>query len=169
MLRSVTAGAVAAAMLATWVTPAMAQGYPGGGYGRPGVGYGYGGGWRHDRYRRHDRGSDAGAIIGGIALVGIIAAIASSSSKNRNRSGIDTDDKAADACASAAETRAGRDARVTDIDQVIRTSEGYRVSGTIEARGYDDRDSDRQPFNCTVRYGTVDRVDLGGSYAFRGN
>ena len=47
-LRSVTAGALATAMLATSVSPAMAQGYPGG-YGRPT----YGGGYGRPDYRRH--------------------------------------------------------------------------------------------------------------------
>ena len=50
-LRSVTAGALATAMLATSVTPALAQGYPGYGYGRPGYGNQY------DRYR-HRRNHD---------------------------------------------------------------------------------------------------------------
>ena len=45
-LRSVTAGAIATAMLATSATPALAQGYSGYGYGQgygyPGYGDGYG-------------------------------------------------------------------------------------------------------------------------------
>ena len=69
-------GSVAgAALLLTSAGPAAAQGWHGGGWG---------GGWGPPRYRHPDRGSDAGAIIGAVAVVGIIAAIASASANKRN-------------------------------------------------------------------------------------
>jgi hypothetical protein len=173
-LRSVTAGVLATAMLATSVTPAIAQGYPGGygGYGRPSYG-GYG---RPD-YRRH-RGDDTGAIVAGVIGVGILAAIiaSASSSKNRPTNGgyannnytgsIRTDDAAADACANAAEQQVGGGARVSSVDAVDRVSDGFNVRGVIDySRGGDTRygnSRDQRSFSCSVRYGDVQRVDLGG-------
>ena len=181
-LRSVTAGAIATAMLATSVTPAMAQGYPGGypggGYGHPGYGGGYG---RPDyRRRNHD---DTGAIIAGVIGVGILAAIiaSASSSKNRQQSGgyanngytgnIRTDDAAADACANAAEQQLGGAARVSAVTAVDRVSDGFNVRGTVDyGRGNTSRyDSwgnngsyDQRSFSCSVRYGDVQRIDFGG-------
>jgi hypothetical protein len=180
-LRSVTAGAIATAMLATSVTPAMAQGYPGGyggGYGRPTYGGGYGGGYR--RHRDHD---DTGAIVAGVIGVGILAAIiaSASSSKNRTTNGgyatnsgygnIRTDDQAADGCASAAEQQLGGSARVSAVTAVDRVSDGYNVRGTVDyGRGSTSRNDswrnnngyDQRSFSCSVRYGSVSRVDFGG-------
>ncbi len=171
-LRSVTAGAIATAMLATSATPAMAQSYPGGVYG---------GGYGHDGYHHRDHdGIGAGGIIAGIAAIGIIAAIASSGHNSRNRyndgysrsrsdegySRGGTEGDAAAACAGAAEQRLGRDARVTTIDQVARTYEGYQVSGILETQGY--RYNDQQRFTCQVRYGAVERIDFSGDNGYRG-
>ena len=173
-LRSVTAGVLATAMIATSVTPAMAQGYPGGygGYGRPSYGGGYGGG-----YRRH-RGDDTGAIVAGVIGVGILAAIiaSASSSKSRPTNGgyanntytgaVRTDDAAADACANAAEQQVGGGARVSSVDAVDRVSDGFNVRGVIDySRGGDTRygnSRDQRSFSCSVRYGDVQRIDLGG-------
>jgi hypothetical protein len=177
-LRSVTAGVLATAMLATSVTPAMAQGYPGGypggygGYGRPSYG-GYG----HPDHRRH-RGDDTGAIVAGVIGVGILAAIIASASSSNNRStnggyarnnytgAIRTDDAAADACANAAEQQVGGGARVSSVDAVDRVSDGFNVRGVIDySRGGDTRygtNRDQRSFSCSVRYGDVQRVDLGG-------
>ncbi len=184
-LRSVAAGAIATAMLATSVTPAMAQGYPGGGYGggygRPGYGGGYGGGYR--RHRDHD---NTGAIVAGVIGVGILAAIIASASSNKNRTtnggyatnnygNIRTDDAAADACASAAEQQLGGSARVSGINTVDRVSDGYNVRGTVDygrnnsGSTWGRNDSwrnngnyDQRSFSCSVRYGNVARVDFGG-------
>jgi hypothetical protein len=178
-LRSVTAGAIATAMLATSVTPAMAQGYPGGyggyGYGRPG----YGG----DGYRRHRDRDNTGAVVAGVIGVGILAAIIASASSNKNRStnggyatnsrygNIRTDDAAADACASAAEQQLGGSARVSGINTVDRVSDGYNVRGTVDyGRNSSSRNDswrnngsyDQRSFSCSVRYGNVARVDFGG-------
>jgi hypothetical protein len=177
-LRSVTAGALATAMLATSVTPAMAQGYPGGyggGYGRPTYGHpgGYGG------YRRHRDHDNTGAVVAGVIGVGILAAIIASASSNKNRTTnggyatngytgtIRTDDAAADACASAAEQQLGGSARVSGIDTVNRVSDGYKVRGTVDYGRSNSNDRygnsyDQRSFSCSVRYGSVSRVDFGG-------
>ncbi len=179
-LRSVTAGALATAMLATSVTPAMAQGYPGGygGYGRPGYGNGYG---RPD-YRRHRDHDNTGAIVAGVIGVGILAAIIASASSNKNRTtnggyatnnygNIRNDDQAADACASAAEQQFGGSARVSAVTAVDRVSDGFNVRGNVDyGRGSNSRNDswrnngsyDQRSFSCSVRYGNVARVDFGG-------
>ena len=171
-VRSVTAGLLATAMLATSVTPAVAQSYPGGtsghgyGYGRPGYDQNY------NRYRHHRRHNDnSGAVVAGVIGVGILAAIIASaaSKKNRQRTygygqngygqngygqngyqngyatgtgNIRTDDAAADACATAAERQFGGEARVRSIDGVDRVSDGFNVRGTV-ASGYGARDGYR--------------------------
>jgi len=165
-VRSVTAAAVAAAMLATSVTPAMAQSYPGGGYGYPGGGYG------RERHRDHDH-IGAGGIIAGIAVLGVLAAIASSGSKNRNnggyqggyRGGINTENEAADACANAVEQQGGY--RVTGIDTVDQTRDGYSVRGTLNTRsggswGYGR--NQQQGFYCAVRDGSIADVRIDNGY-----
>jgi hypothetical protein len=167
MLRSATAGVIATAMLATSVTPAMAQGYPGGGYG------GYGGGYGRDRHDHHDR-IGVGEVIAGVAILGVIAAIASSGSKrNRGyqdgyRGSINSEQQAADGCAASAERQG---ARVTGIDTVDRTSDGYRVRGTISTRdggNYGYGRNAEQRFSCAVRYGAVEdiRIDNNGNYGY---
>jgi hypothetical protein len=175
MVRSVTAAALAATMLATSAAPAMAQGYPG---GYPGGGYGNswgGGGYGNDgyRHRRHNR-IGAGDVIAGVAILGVLAAIASSGSKRRGsddrygdryRGGINNENAAADACAQAAEQRGGQ---VTGVDNVRRTSDGYSVRGTLSSRGGTDRYG-QQRFACEVRYGAVESVRIDGdNYGSRG-
>ena len=163
-LRSVTAGLLGTAMLATSVTPAVAQGYPGYGYGRPGYNQNY------NRYRHHRRHNDnSGAVVAGVIGVGILAAIIASAASKKNQQqrqygygqngygqngygqngypqngyatgangNIRTDDAAADACATAAERQFGGDARVRSIDNVDRVSDGFNVRGTV-ASGYRD-------------------------------
>ena len=173
-LRSVTAGAIATAMLATSAAPAMAQGYPGSGYGYHGYGQqGYG-----DRYRRRDHHDNTGAVVAGVVGVGILAAIiASASSKSRNdnrysynngyRGSINSESSAADACANAAQAQLGQGERI-GVDNVYRTGDGFSVTGTADARGHGNgygngygRD-DTKSFRCTVRYGSVERVDFNG-------
>lgn len=172
-LRSVTAGALATAMLATSVTPAIAQGFPGAyGYGRPGYGA------RYDRFRYRRHRDNTGAVVAGVIGVGILAAIIASASSNKNRANsggyatngytnnIRTDDAAADACASAAEQQLGGSAQVTGIDTVNRVPDGYNVRGTVDyGRGGNDRYGngyDQREFSCSVRYGSVSHVDFGG-------
>ena len=165
MVRSVIMGSLATAMLATSLTPAMAQGYPSYGYNN---GYGDHG---YNRHRRHNRGVSAGDVIAGVAIIGVIAAIAGAASKSNNRNdgyrgNINSEDQAADACASRLEQRYGNNARVRNIDDVRRTRDGYEVRGTIETNDRDDRDAQR--FSCTVRYGQVEDVRIDSSYAYRG-
>ncbi len=163
MVRSVMTAGLATVMLATAVTPAMAQRYPGGGYGNP-----YG-----DRYRRHhDRGISAGDVIAGVAIIGVLAAIvgAASKSSNRNRTNngnINSEDQAADACASRVEQRYGNSARVRNIDDVQRTRDGYEVRGTVETNDHEDRGTQR--FTCSIRYGQVEDLRIDSGYAYQGN
>lgn len=169
-LRKIVAGSVAAALMISSASPAMA-GWGGGGYGSGYGGYdGYGG--RH-RHRGHD---DAGAIIGAIAVVGIIAAIASASSKskqqrgypsnsnsNNQRGSINSENAAVDACANATEQRGGQMASVRDIQNVRANSDGWDVEGTVEQRSdWRDRTPERHRFTCSVRYGEVDSVYIDG-------
>lgn len=167
MVRSVTA-LVATTMLATSVTPAMAQGFPAGGYGNQGRGW-------NDGYRRHhrNRGISAGDVIAGVAIIGVLAAIAGAASKsnNRNRTGgyqgnIGTEDQAADACASRVEQYYGNTARVRSVDDVQRTRDGYSVRGTVDMNDRNDRNTQR--FTCSVRYGQVEDVRADDGYAQRG-
>ena len=159
MMRSVTA-LVATTMLATSVTPAMAQGFPGG--------YGY---HDYDRGRHHNRGVSAGDVIAGVAIIGSIAAIAGAASKSNNRNrgyngNINSENQAADACASRLEQRYGNSARVRGIDDVQRTNEGYYVRGTVETN--DRYNQGTQRFTCSIRYGQVDDVRIDSGYAYRG-
>lgn len=169
-LRSVTAGALATAMLATSVTPAVAQGYPGYGYGRPGYGVQY------DRYRHRRNHDNTGAVVAGVIGVGILAAIIASAASNKNRTSnsgyantgnIRTDDQAADACASAAEQQLGGSARVSAVTSVNRVSDGFNVRGDVDYGRSNTNDRygnsyDQRSFSCSIRYGNVQRVDFGG-------
>jgi hypothetical protein len=146
----------------------MAQSFPGGGYGNSAYGNaGWGNGWGRDR-RHHDRGVSAGDVIAGIAIIGVIAAIASAASKNNNRtsSTINNENDAANACASRAEQRFGNGARA-NVDDVYRTRDGYDVRGTLDAdRGSNDRYAYSERFTCSVRYGRVEDVRVGDNSAF---
>jgi hypothetical protein len=168
LMRKLTGGAVAMALLSTAATPAMARGY--GGFGG---GFGYDNGYGDYRHRHHDR-VDAGDVIGAIAVVGIIAAIASAASKKnrssdrtnrddypnqRQQGSISTENQAVDACAQAAEQRAGQSASVREISTVNRSTDGWDVEGVVEERdGWRDRNGDKKRFTCSVRYGAVDSV-----------
>ena len=172
MLRSVTAGAVAAAMLATSAPPAAAQGYPGsyGSYGRPTYGQGY-----NNNHYRHRGNDNTGAIVAGVIGVGILAAILASSKSNRDQSNgyynngygsIRSDNDAADACSAAAERQSGGNVRTRSIDTVDAVGNAaYHVRGTVSVGSSNHDDRDARPFNCTVRQGSVQRVDFGG-YAY---
>lgn len=152
------------------------------GYGL-GYGRGYGRGW--GRHRGHDRVS-AGDVIGAIAVIGVIAAVASAASKAKNTSRRDRDDdrypertdrsddrrddsrrsgdirneeQAVDACATAAEERAGQTASVRDITTVRPSQDGWDVEGVVEQRdGWRDRSADKRRFTCSIRFGSVENV-----------
>ncbi|MEQ1547197.1 MAG: hypothetical protein ABL918_00950 [Chakrabartia sp.] len=172
-LRKLTTGAVAAALLATTVTPALAR-------HNDGWGRGHGNGWGH---RRHRDRVDAGDVIAGLAIFGVIAAIASSASKSKSTSPrwdhdrdteydrrdtgtIQTEDQAVDACAVAAEDRVGQAASVRDISNVKKSDDGWDVDGIIEARDdFRDSTATQSNFSCSVRYGRVETVYIDGQTA----
>jgi hypothetical protein len=182
VMRKTVSSAVVAAMMATAATPAFAGGY-GGGYGGGtyiSSGFGYGSGYGRGYRRRHHRDRvDAGDVIAGIAVIGVIAAIASSASKKkqqrqagggypprdigrddgRSTGRINSETEAVDACAMAAEERGGNTASVRDISQVDKTNDGWDIEGVIEERdNWRDRSGERRRFTCSVRYGNVDHV-----------
>lgn len=166
---SVAAGAMALAS----ATPAMAQ----------------------DRYRDRGDGISAGDIIAGALVIGGIAAVAGSIGNNRgtygepyygdrygsnygydyNRHG--NSRQAVQQCVSAAQ-RGAYGARVTDVRDIDRKRDGYRVKGTliVNERGsgwgrdynyrYSGSNYDRGTFTCDVRYGRVVDLDYNG---LRGN
>ena len=169
--RNIGLGAATVALLATSISPALARG-----------GYGNGwNGWGGNDYGRHHRrrgGDDTGEILGGVLIGAILVGVLASASKkkqqrqsggldypaqdnrnDRNRGDIASEDDAVDACASAAESRAGRTASVRDVDQVRRNSDGWDVEGVVESRDtWRDRSADRRRFTCSVRFGAVDSV-----------
>lgn len=120
----------------------------------------------HRRYRR-DR-VDAGDVIGGILVLGTIAAVASAASnagrKDRYRDGGYRADyrrpydsrfesrglqNAADMCAREVD----RDRRVESVDNVTRTGEGWRVSGRVRSG---------EGFTCLIdNDGRIADVDYG--------
>ena len=169
-MRKMVAGTMAAAMMISTSSPALA-GW-GGGHGGYGGYNGYGG---HGR-GHHDR-VDAGDVIGVIAVVGIFAAIASAASKaKRDRRGtssndpyldqrgkISSENAAVDACATATEQRGGEAASVRDIQSVRTTSDGWDVEGTVEQRSnWRDHSPEKHRFTCSVRYGSIDSVYIDG-------
>jgi hypothetical protein len=114
-----------------------------------------------DRDRdRHDRGGiSAGEVIAGALVIGGIAAIASSASRNdRDRGRYDdyynrygSPRSAVEQCVSTAERQAGRAswqsrAKVTDIRSVKNTRYGYTVKGRIAVNtgGRDWRNGDNR-------------------------
>lgn len=164
-LRKCVAGAVALALVSTSATPVLARDRGYGGWGQWGGWGGYGKGW----HRRHHDDIDAGDVIAGIAVIGILAAVLSSAGKSkRARDGVDpavqgkieSENEAVDACARATEAKAGDRASVRDIDQVDRNADGWDVEGTVEERtGWRDNDPSRlRRFTCSVRFGAVDHV-----------
>ncbi len=189
--RNITTGVLASALLATSVTPAMADG-PRGGFGG-----GFGGGYGHREHHDHD-GIGAGAIIAGILGIGIIAAVASSASSDKHRDqypregypngypnnppppvsnypypqqqrngAVASENDAVDACAVAAEEQAGRSASVRDIKQVKSNDNGWDVKGVIEEReSYRSQRAELHNFKCTVRYGAVQSVRIDDELAY---
>ena len=130
-------------------------------------------------HRRHRDRIDGGDILAGILVIGGIAAIASAASKNsRDRRYEDRDyrsdnrryddrrsdtrddrgtgdmESAISVCSNAAERRAGRDARVSAIESVVRDGNGWRVEGELS-------NSDQRKFLCGATEGRVDFVQLG--------
>jgi hypothetical protein len=174
-------GTVAAgAMAITAIAPAQAQS-------------------RNDR----DRGGiSAGEIIAGALVIGGIAAIASAASRNDRyddyrgrgqgyRPGYSDPRSAVEQCVRTAERDASRqsyrgNAKVTDVRDISRTRDGYRVKGRIavntmgrdyrrgdsrygrgwdnDYRGWNDRYAgyDAGKFTCEIRNGRVSRLNYSG-------
>lgn len=160
--RALVGSAVAGAMAITAVTPASARDYD-----------------------RHDRdGISVGEVIAGVAILGGIAAIASSIGNNRDRydsryyrdgrygyyNGTPRD--AVAQCVNAVRSDARRYgynyARVTEIRDVDDTRNGWKIKGRLEVDGsrgyYDWRDRggyyDRGYYSNRYGYG-YDRYDRG--------
>lgn len=164
-------GAATAGALALSATPAMARD-------------------RHD-----DDGIGAGEIIAGAVVLGGLAAILSSSSRDRydrydrygryddryrdrydrGRYGYDYrryggSRAAVSQCVNAVERSSRRYGRtdVTQITEVDRKRDGYRVKGRVVVRdGYHGRWGrggyyDRGKFKCDVRYGRIRDIDFSG-------
>ncbi|OJW71192.1 MAG: hypothetical protein BGO57_10035 [Sphingomonadales bacterium 63-6] len=157
----------------------------------------------------HDDRVDAGDVIAGALIIGGIAALAAAASDNdRDRYDRRYDDRrgyddryygdrrgsprsAVEQCVNAAERQASRYSRggradVTDIRDISRTRDGYRIKGRIavntrshdwrrgdsrygngwggDYRGWNDRLSgyDSGKFTCRVKYGRVVDVDYSG-------
>lgn len=133
-------------------------------------------------HRRHRDGISGGDLLAGILVIGGIAAIASAASKNsRDRRYEDRDyrsenqrddgrradlrddsrygrgsgdmESAINACSDAAERQAGRDARVSAIESVVRDGDGWRVEGELS-------NSEQGSFLCGASEGRVDFVQL---------
>lgn len=148
--------------------------------------------------RDRDRdGISAGDIIAGALVIGGIAAVASSIGKDRNYStyggpyyGDRYDNRygynynggssrqAVEQCVYAAQ-RGAYGARVTDIRNIDRKRDGYRVKGTVIVnergggwgRDWNYRNSgrnyDQGRFTCDVRYGRVVDLDYSGLRGYR--
>ena len=141
------------------------------------------------KHSRND-GPSAGEVIAGVAVIGAIAAIASSSSRDRGyydsryrdhrydnrRYNRISPRQAVNRCTRAAENRATRRGRasVTNIRDVDRTRYGYRVKGRIvveQGRGRYRRAGyvDRGRFTCYIDGNRVSNVQYRGlDYARRG-
>lgn len=148
---------------------------------------------------RNGDGIDAGDIIAGALIIGGIAAVAGSIGNHNDRYrgstyggpyygndnyGYDynrygNSRSAVNQCVNAATQTANRysygRARVTDIRDIDRKRDGYRVKGTLvvnerNSRGWNrdynyrnrGRDYDTGRFTCDVRYGRVVDVDFSG-------
>ncbi len=172
------AAAALAACFSMSAAPALAHDGWGGGYGG---GYG-GGGWGH----HHDSGIDAGDVIGGLLVIGAIAAIATAASKsnkakqngsygypdqsnprydNRSSQGSgggdygrsNSIDAAVDTC--VGEVERGAD-KVDSVDGVDRDGQGWKIAARTRAGA---------PFSCTVDgNGQLRRATVDGKAPFRG-
>lgn len=157
--RKTIGGAVIAALLATSATPAFARGpYAGSGWGSS-----HGGGYGHGRWHRNRDNFDLGDALVGAAVVGVLAAILTSSKNKKtastaNRGNINSEDAAVDACATATERQAGNGSSVNDITQVDKNADGWDVEGLIEQRYSGREGGEGHRFTCSVRYGAVEHI-----------
>ncbi|PHR18419.1 MAG: hypothetical protein COA41_10075 [Sphingopyxis sp.] len=160
-LNKALVGTAAAAAMAVSATPAMAR-------------------------DGHKGGPSAGEVIAGVAIVGAIAAIASSGNKDRRYRDNYRDDRYSDSrygnryrqigqrqavnrCVRAAEGGAARYGRanVTDIRDIDRTRYGYRVKGRVvveqnRGRYQRARYADKGNFTCYIEGNRVSDVRYSG-------
>ena len=127
----------------------------------------------HRRWRHRD-GVDAGDVVAGIAVVGVLAALASAVSKQSKRDRARTEgypypdrpydyraptdsrygdsggiDRAVDNCAREVE----RNGAIDTVDTVERTGTGWHVAGRMQGGS---------PFNCSVgNDGRIESIDSG--------
>ena len=96
--------------------------------------------WR--RYRHHD-GIDGGDVIGGLLVLGGIAAVAAAIDKDKQerRDRYDQDPRAADRAVEACSAEAARTGRVDEIFDVRKIDGEWRVKGDFAGGG---------DFTCTV-------------------
>ncbi|MBV7266737.1 hypothetical protein [Erythrobacter ani] len=142
-----------------------------------------------DDYYDRDRGIGAGEIIAGAVVIGGIAALAGAFDGDRDDyrdrrwrgrdhrgynhrvrydRGFNNGRRAVERCVRAAERQARRFggyrfADVTQIRDVDRTRNGFRVKGRIQVeggRGYGRRDFDRGRFTCFVGRGQRPHVEF---------
>jgi len=153
------------------------------------------------RDHRDGDGISAGEVIAGALVLGGIAAVVASANNRDDRydrydrryddrygdrygySSRYSSRQAVEQCVRAAEATANRysrgHARVTDVRDIDRTRDGYRVKGTLivneRNRGWSrdynyrgqGRDYDRGGFSCYVRNGRVVDVDYSGIRGLR--
>lgn len=137
-------------------------------------------------------GPSAGEVIAGVAVIGGIAALAGAFDRNRNPVGLDHANwrgpggwegrgfgrggrSMVERCARAAEIEARRRsgwrvAQVTQIRDVDRTRNGFRVRGVMEvqgARGFGNRNFDRGRFTCVANGRGHPIVQFGGIRGLR--
>ena len=170
--KSLLGAGAAAAALVTVAAPAQAQ-------------------YRYDRYDRNRDGISAGEIIAGAVILGGLASVLGSTSNGRYNNG-QYDDynrgytsgngsrRAVNQCVSTVENWANGYSRsnVTQINNIQRTSNGYRVSGKLVVeegwrgnnRGYGNNDRyDRDDrYDRNDRYDRDDRYDRNNGYGNSG-
>ena len=150
--------AVAGMAMAAGSVSASAQWYPGGGYPRGGYPGGWypGGGWSDGRGWRHHRDrDDSGAILAGLAVLGVVLAVASAG----NGSGRGGDARAAEnGCRFAIEQRLGAGYRAR-ITEARRSGSGWQVRGVVDTP---TPGTPMPPFVCQMRGGQVERIDVDG-------
>ena len=94
------------------------------------------------RHRYRDRVDvDAGDVVAGAVVLGVIAALASSNNSEKQ-------DRAVDTCSAEAESRTG--GRVSDIFDVSKRKGYYTVEGAVDGGG-----GPETRFTCTIRRGVL--------------
>lgn len=81
--------------------------------------------------------------------------------------GISSENEAVDACVSATQRQAGASSRISSVDKVRSTNQGYDVRGVVETRNsFNDYTTDAHNFKCTVRYGQIESVRVDDELAY---